>query len=181
MATFRIQVNYVLGTTGKWSNVWHVNAADMVTAVGSCVIGMEDHLLALLSTSAVLKSYLISDPATSAFFTEDRNSAGLNADTGSLLPLWNTVKVLFPAEAFGRPDLKYFKGYVGENTQDAGILSSGARALFDDEIEAMIDDMAANSTPLCSEDGTNYNNASVQPAVQMRQMHRKRKKTVTPP
>lgn len=180
MAVFRIQVNYTKGLTGKWSNVWHVNAADMVAAVASCVIGMEDHLLALLSTACTLKSYLVSDPATSAFFTEDRNSVGLNGDTGTLLPLYNSVKVLFPAEAFGRPDLKYLKGLVGENGQTDGSLDSGLRALVDEEIEAMIDDMAANSTPLCSNDGANYNNAAVQIAVQMRQMHRKRKKTSVP-
>jgi hypothetical protein len=181
MPVFRIQVNYTQGLTGKWSNVWHVNAVDMGDAIASCVIGMEDHLLQLLSTTCLLKSYLISDPATDAFFTEDRNNAGLNGDTGSLLPLYNSVKVLFPPTDFGRPDLKYFKGYVGENRQSAGVLDAGAITQVETEVEGMIDDMTANSTPLCSDDGSNYTAASVQPAVQMRQMHRKRRKTVVTP
>ena len=181
MTVFRIQVNYTKGLTGKWSNVWHVDAADMGDAVASCVIGMEDHLLALLNVGCLLKSYLISDPATSAFFTEDRNSAGLNNDTGSLLPLYNSAKVLFPPTDFGRPDLKYFKGFVGETNQSDGILDSGGQTLLDTEVEGMIDDMTANGTPLCSDTGQVYTTAQVQPAVQMRQMHRKRKKTVVTP
>jgi len=48
-------------------------------------------------------------------------------------------------------------------------------------VEAMIDDMTTNSTPLCDESGLAWGSASVQPAVQMRQMHRKRKKKVVTP
>jgi hypothetical protein len=45
----------------------------------------------------------------------------------------------------------------------------------------MIDDMTANGTPLCTDNGQAYTTAQVQPAVQMRQMHRKRRKTVVTP
>jgi hypothetical protein len=181
MPVFRVQVNYILGVIGKWSNVWHIDAANMAAAAAAPVIGMEDHLLALLTTSATLKSYLISEEGTDAFVTIDRNSPGTNGDIGSLLPLWNSVKVLFPTPGFGRPDLKYFKGCVGENTQTNGQLESGIIALFDTEVEAMIDDMTTNSTPLCDESGLAWGSASVQPAVQMRQMHRKRRKAAPTP
>ncbi len=181
MAVFRIQVNYLLGLTGKWSNVWHINTTDMASAAAAPVLGMEDHLLALLSNTCLLKSYLISDPLTAAFFTVDRNAPGTNGDTGSLLPLYNTVKALFPPSDFGRPDLKYFKGLVGENVQTGGTLDSTFVTFVDAEIQAMIDDMLANGTTLASENGDPYENVTVQPAVQMRQMHRKRKKTVATP
>jgi hypothetical protein len=44
----------------------------------------------------------------------------------------------------------------------------------------LISDMVAAGAPLVSEDNDQYISANGQPAVQMRQMHRKRKKTVTP-
>lgn len=181
MAVFRVQVNYVLGTTGKWSNVWHVRAANMADASAAPVIGMEDHLLALLSTTAVLKSYLVSEEGTSSFATIDRNSAGLNGDTGSLLPLYNSLKAIFPSLDFGRPDIKYFKGLVGENFQTAGVLESSILSAADTEITAMITDMAANDTPLVTDNDQDYSNVTIQSAVQMRQMHRKRRKTVVTP
>jgi hypothetical protein len=180
MAIFRCQVNYLLGLTGKWSNVWHIQAAEMADAAAAPVIGMEDHLLAILDPTAVIKSYLLSEVGTDAFFTNDRNSAGTNPDVGSLLPLFNSVKVLFPSSDFGRPDLKYFKGSLGENNSGGGEVDSAFRTLVDAEIEAMIDEMNTNSTPLCSINGDVYESAQVQPAIQMRQMHRKRRKTAPP-
>lgn len=181
MAIFRLQVNYTFGVLGKWSNVWHMVAADMAAAVAAPVLAMEDHLLAFLSSECTIKSYVVSEVEGDAFFTEDRFSAGANASLGSLLPLYNTVKVIFPSSDFGRPDLKYFKGSVGEAVQTSGFLESAFSGLVDTEVEGMIDDMFTNATPLCSESGDEYETASVQPAVQMRQMHRKRKKTVVIP
>jgi hypothetical protein len=176
MPIYRLQVNYTLGLTGKWSNVWHFKATTMAIAAGAPVIGMEDSLLALLDESCLIKSYLISAIDDDSFFTSDRNSAGLNTDLGSLLPLYNTVKVIIPPTDFGRPDLKYLKGAVGENVQTDGILEPAYVTLVDDTITGMIGDMVSNATPLCTIDGQNYVNVSVQPAVQMRQMHRKRRK-----
>jgi hypothetical protein len=152
----------------------------MAGAVAACVVGMEDNLLAMLSNSCTLKSYLISDPASDSFFTEDRNNLGTYSSSGSLLPFWNACKLIFPPSDFGRPDLKYMKGVVGENVQTDGLLSTGFQTDMDNACSAMIADMIANATPLCSANGDFYETVSVQPLVQMRQMHRKRKKSVTP-
>jgi hypothetical protein len=178
---FRVQVNYTLNTVNKWSNVWHVQATTLGNVSAACVTQMEEKLLALLSNACVLKSFLISAVDSDAFFTNDRNNPGTNEDTGSLLPLWNCVRVVFPPTDSGRPDVKYFKGLVGENTQSGGILESAVQALVDTEVELMIDDMADNGTPLCGDTGQVYTSAQVQEAVQMRQMHRKRKKKVVAP
>ncbi len=181
MATFRIQVNYVLGTTGKWSNVWHITAADMAEAAVACTDVMLDRLVSVLSTTAVLKSFLVSDPASPAFTTLDVNASGTNGDTGSLLPLFNSCKVLFPQADFGRPDLKYLKGFVGENVQTAGVIDSGSITAVDTAMVGLLTDMDGNGTPVCNESGVQYTVVEVQPAVQMRQLHRKRKKTVVTP
>ena len=181
MAVFRIQANYLFGTTGKWSNVWHCTAdtiGDVIVAVDTV---MKGPLLSALSTACTLVSFLVSDPDGPAFLTVTENAAGTNGDTGTLLPLFNSAKVLFPAADLGRPDLKYIKGFVGENTQTAGVLDSGFVTALDNIITGMLEDMDANGTPLGNESGVAYSVASVQPAVQMRQMHRKRRKVVTPP
>lgn len=181
MAPFRIQVNYRLGPLGKWSNVWHATAPDMGTLASAVVEIMEDPLLSLLSTTANIKSFLLSEDGSDAFFTVDRNVPGTNGDTGSLLPLWNSCKVLFPSADFGRPDLKYLKGVVGENVQTAGVLETGFITLVGSTINDMLTAMITNLTPLGSEGGGDYSSASVQTEVQMRQMHRKRKKKVVAP
>jgi hypothetical protein len=181
MAIFRVQVNYTFQTVQKWSNVWHVQAGGLADVSAAVVTDMEPWLITILATTCTLKSFLISDEASDAFLTVDRNTAGTYAFDGPLLPLWNAIKVIFPPSDFGRPDLKYLKGIVGENVQDDGILSNAIQTGVDSAIEGMIDAMAAISVPLCSSNGDVYENAQVQPAVQMRQMHRKRRKKVVTP
>jgi len=181
MAVFRIQVNYTFGTNAKWSNVWHATAADMGEIILAVDTVMKDPLLSALSSACVLKSFLVSDPASPAFLTIDENEAGTNGDIGSLLPLFNSAKVIFPAADLGRPDLKYMKGCVGENNQTATVLDSAFVTALDNIITGLLADMDANGTPLGNESGVAYSVASVQPAVQMRQMHRKRRKTVVAP
>jgi hypothetical protein len=181
MGIFRIQVNYTFQTVNKWSNVWHCTAADLASVAAGVVTTMEGSLLLMLSNSCVLKSFLISDDASDAFLTVDRNSAGLYTSSGPLLPLWNACKIVFPPSDFGRPDVKYMKGIVGENVQTDGLLSSTFLTDMDTAVEALIDTMDTDSIPLCSENGDLYETAQVQPAVQMRQMHRKRRKKVVTP
>jgi hypothetical protein len=181
MPVFRVQVNYTFLTVNKWSNVWHVNASSMVAVSSNLVNVMEGYLLQLLSSACVLKSFLVSEDGTDAFNTIDRNEPGLYSSSGPLLPLFNSVKAIFPSPDFGRPDLKYFKGLVGENVQSDGVLASTPMGDWDNTLTEMINDMDTGATPLCSTDGTLYSAASIQPAVQMRQMHRKRRKApVTP-
>jgi hypothetical protein len=181
MPIYRIQVNYTFGVLGKWSNVWHVSAPTFAAAAAAPVIGMEEHLLAILSIECQLKSYLISDMSSDAFFTADRLVSGTFSGAGSLLPLYNSVKAVFPPSDFGRPDVKYFKGIVGESLQTSGFLESAFSSTVDGAIESMLLDMSANATPLCSTTGDVYETVQIQPAVQMRQMHRKRRKTPAAP
>lgn len=181
MALFRVQVFYERGIGEKWTNVWHCDAADIIAANNAFVTEMEPQLLAMLDSSCNLVKYLVSDPASDAFVIDPRNEAGTSTGSGDLLPLYNTAKVYFDPAGFGRPDYKFFKGFVTESLQTSGVLLSTAQTYIDTACTAMITDMAANSTPLVSDEGDEYSNASVQPAVQMRQMHRRRKKATPTP
>lgn len=181
MGIFRVQVNYTFQAVQKWSNVWHVVSADMATIAANVVSVMEGSLLLCLGNACILKSFLLSEDGTDAFFTIDRNSAGLYVDSGSLLPLYNTAKPIFPSADFGRPDLKYLKGIVGENVQTDGILSNALMTSLDSALTDLIGTMDTAATPLCSAEGDLYSTVIIQPQVQMRQMHRKRKKAAPTP
>ena len=180
MAVFRVQIHYKFGVSQKWSNVWHVNASDLVTASGSVGIAMIDDLLPLLHPSCVLDRVLTSNPATKQFIINTVNEFGTSADSGDLLPLFNCVRVLIPTPGLGRPDLKYIKGFLTETLIDGDIVEPTAATGIDNQLTAIINNMVAEGTPLCTEAGENYTNVSVQGLVQMRQMHRKRRKKATP-
>lgn len=180
MAVFRVQVFYQRGSTGKWTNVWHASAADIPTVQTAFSSQGVPDLLPLLDSSCTLKRYLVSDLDGDLFVSTEINSAGTSTASGDLLPLFNSAKVFLNDGTLGRPDLKYFKGLVTESVQTNGELNSTFSAAVDVLVTTLLDDMAGAGVPLCSIGGTEYVSASVQTDVQMRQMHRKRKKTVTP-
>jgi hypothetical protein len=68
-----------------------------------------------------------------------------------------------------------------ETLIDGDVVEPTAATGIDNQLTAMITDMAAVSVPLCTEEGEGYTNVSVQSLVQMRQMHRKRRKTPVAP
>jgi len=180
MPVFRVQAHYAFGAAGKWSNVWHVSAASLFVAENIFrTIGVPD-LLPLLHNRCQLVSLLVSDLAGSEFITSPINATGTSDITDELLPLYNSAKVLFSDGSFGRPDYKYFKGLLTELMQADGTITSGVAADLDALVETLITDMNDNDAPLVSADNDQYASASVQPAVQMRQMHRKRKRTPAP-
>lgn len=178
MPLFRAQVNYQRGTNEKWSNVWFCTADDILTAsVEWTVTGVPD-LQPILDTTCSIVSVLISDPASDEFITVPINVGGSKSSSADLLPLFNSAKILIPTPGFGRPDLKYIKGNIAEPDQTAGVLTSGAQAELDGRLSVLISDMNTAGVPLVSHEGDPYTNVSVQPAVQMRQMHRKRRRSV---
>lgn len=180
MPVFRVQVNYRRGSSGKWSNVWHASGAD-ITAVNDAVQDfMVPDLLPILDNSAEIASTLVSDDSNTQFITTPVNTAGTSSASGDLLPLYNSAKVFFLDGSLGRPDYKYFKGFVTESIQTNGDLTSGATGALETAMTTLISDMDANGATLVSDDNDPYTTPSAQVAVQMRQMHRKRRKVVTP-
>ena len=177
MALFRAQVNYHRGTNEKWSNVYHCDAASMLVAEAAWQSTGVPDLQPLLDSTCSISTVLLSDPAGPSFVTIPINVGGSKTTSGDLLPLYNTAKVLIPTPGFGRPDIKYLKGNVAEGDQTAGVLTTTATGEIDTRFTTLITDMAAAGAALVSDTGEAYSNCSVQPAVQMRQMHRKRRKT----
>ena len=180
MPVFRVQVFYQLGALGKWSNVWYANSADIPTLQGDVSATMVDDLKAMLHQNCTLLRFLISDLAGTDFVTTEVGENGTNANDDELLPLFNSAKVLFNDGGLGRPDLKYMKGLLTEAIQNNGNLTPAFRGALDVLMTTLLSDMSATSSPLCSREGGEYVAASVQQAVQMRQMHRRRRRIVAP-
>jgi len=181
MALIRVQVHYRLGVTGKWSNVWHVENAGIGTTDAAFVAVAVPVLLDFLHVSCTLDRLLISNPITHEFTVNVINQNGENGDTGEMLPLFNSVKVLFPSTGFGRPDLKYFKGLLTEGMQANATVAPAVVTAIGTAMQGLVSDMATAGAPLVSDEGDAYATVAVQTLVQMRQMHRKRKKKVTTP
>lgn len=176
MPVYRVQVFYQLGLAGKWTNVYHVQAAGIADAAGDFDAAATAPLLQILDPQATLVKYLISDLVGTQFVTVTKGLNGTSTAAGDTLPLFNSVKVLITAGAFGRPDYKFYKGFITESIQTNGILTPGSMGYVDTAVQTMINDMITAGSPLVSENGNAWGQASVQAAVQMRQMHRRRKK-----
>lgn len=177
MPVFRVQVNYTRGTNGKWSNVWHSSGVD-ITAVKDAWLGFGvPDLLPLLDNSAKIATFLVSDLAGSQFITTAVGAAGTSSASGDTLPLFNSLKALFDDGSLGRPDYKFFKGFLTESIQANGLIASGTITAVETFLATLISDLDANGATLVSSDNDPYASASVQEEVAMRQMHRKRRRT----
>jgi len=180
MSVFRVQVFYQRGVSDKWTNVYHVDAADIGVATDAAVDVLRPALLPLLDDSCAIVKLLVSDPASADFVEQVSSAAGTSSASGSILPLFNSVKVFFRAGLIGRPDYKFLKGAITESVQTDGLLESTFVTAVDNAFTDLIGDMSTASAPLCSESGDLWTTVDVQEAVQGRQMHRKRKRPATP-
>lgn len=180
MATFRVQFFYERGSNEKWSNVWHVDATSLSVARLAAGNVMLAPLLSLLDSTCKITKLLVSDLASPAFVEVAVNSNGTSSSGGTLLPLFNSVKAFFQTAASGRPDYKFLKGLLTEDQHAGGFLATGVGTSIDTILTNMLTAMTTNGTNLVSENGDLWSSPSVQDFVQMRQMHRRRKKA-TPP
>lgn len=181
MGTFRVQFFYQRGANEKWSNVWHVDAPTILAARLAAGNVMLAPLLSLLDSTCKIVKLLVSDPLTTAFIEVPVNSSGTNSAGGTLLPLYNSVRALFSTTVGGRPDYKFLKGYITEDAHAAGDLATGIATTIDTVLTTMLTAMETNGTKLVSKNGDVWSNPSIQTAVQMRQMHRRRKKKLVAP
>lgn len=178
MPAYRTQVFYQRAINEKWTNVYHIFSTGVGNAASAAESEMVPVLRTLLDQTCTLVKLLVSDPITAAFVEVPVGLVGLGVGAGSLLPLFNSIKVIWPTAAGGRPDYKYLKGFLTEDLQTAGLINSGTVTDIQVAITGMQADMVAASAPLCSNSGDAWGTAVVQQAVQMRQMHRRRRRPV---
>jgi len=180
VATTRLQVFYQEGEGEKWSNVYHLDVTTLTDAITAFTTDMQAALLSILHSSCRIVKVLASSLTDDTFVEASIEEAGTSAFTDSRLPFFNSVRVLAATTGLGAPDSKFIKGWLTEGNSSSGSIDSIALA---DLVTALVDmrsDLTGNDTPLVSESGDLWGTITAKPIIQMRQMHRKRKK-VTPP
>lgn len=181
-ATFKVQIFKHVGTLRPWSNVYLLDAADLLAAVdmaNSLVTNETNlHYDNVIYDRAVVSSLT---PHDDVFETIPLATTGnLDLSGEDYLPLFNSIRVDFHVVGGGRPSRKYFRCPVREVDQVDGLLTSDALTAFQSRALGFVAALATDSVAWVDPDGQAIDSASVFEEVQMRQLHRKRRRTPTP-
>lgn len=181
MAAFRLQVfKQLTGSDREWSNTYELEAVDLAEAVliVPSIAAMEQdiHTSDVTITRALVND---KDPGTDVFSTIALNLTGTRTGggDGAYLPLFNTIRVDINVEGGGRPSRKFYRCPVLESDQQAGFVDPGVLGTIVGLVQAQIDANIGNAPRLVDPDGQGWIEAVGFAKVQMRQLHRKRRKT----
>jgi hypothetical protein len=180
MAIWEVRVVYRTGDR-FWENTYHVDvgsATDVPAGVISAFIDFaRNALLEIYTVERVVRR-----PAgtTDAFIETIVGAAGLlEIGSNKALPLWNTVRVLLNAGA-GRPGVKFLRGILTQASliDEQNHIDGGSVSLIQGLFDALTNELSDESCWLVEgEDNKQVVSGIVQSTIQMRQQHRKRKKT----
>lgn len=173
-ATDTVQIFFTQTGDRFWTNVFHVNALTLDDAAawanGILATAMVSELNLAFSCVKTVVNHLADD----SFETTPLSLVG--AVTGDYLPLFNTVKVDVSMAGHGRNDGKFVRGWLHEGVVTDGKIDSAVRTAFEDVFNTLISDSTAAGVDIVDLDGNLWQVASVREAIQMRQLHRRRKK-----
>lgn len=182
MPLFTIQIFKHLSSTPdrEWTNVYHVfrsgipeaedDAQAIATMEQSIHQGVVQFSRARVSTTV---------EGDSVFSVVPLGFAGAGAGS-DLLPLFNTVRVDVLTSNLGRPDRKYYRLPIDEGGQTNGVLTSAVQSTVQSAVQSLIDDLNATEGVLVAADTGIWQTATVITAVQMRQLHRRRRRAPAP-
>jgi len=178
-ATDKVQIFFTKDGSRFWTNVYHVNALtlDAAAAWANIVLAgaMTNQLCDVFHVAKTVVDHLADD----TFVSTPLNLVGEVTET-EILPLFNTVKVDIAVAGNGRNDGKFIRGWLRESVMTDGAIASAALSAFDDIFSGLIADSTAAGVDLCDADGNLWLTATCRPAIQERQLHRRRKKVVAP-
>jgi hypothetical protein len=168
---------------GKWSNVYGFVAATLAAATADMVDILTNLEKPLLHPSVVLASIRISSaiPFDDSFTITPIGENGTSADAADLLPFFNCVRVDIGVIGGGRPSRKYWKGLLTETLVTGMQVTPGALAAIETGFNGAIAAAEAAVMAFSDNDGQDWDTAVAVADVQMRQMHRKRRKKVVAP
>lgn len=175
MPLFNLQIEKELG--GEfWVNRYIVQLDDLTQAVfiGNTITGYE---LAIHMDVVNFTKYRVSDidPTSDVFVIVPIGQTGQRTTIGPYLPLFNVVRVDFPAGT-GRPSRKYLRLPVLESDQTNGALETSLISLVNTEYGTPLGDLPE----FVDVDGTGLGTGITQPRVAMRQLRRGSKRRTTP-
>lgn len=173
-ATARIQMFSTFTGDRFWTNVFHVNAIDLNSAASFANIVIAPALAEHMDGSFRVVKSLVSDLSNDDFIDTPLNEVG-DLSGSAYLPLFNTIKVLISVDGLGRNDSKFLRGGVTEARQINGQLEAAVITAVEATWNGLIADGNAAGVDLVDTDGNLWLVATCQAAVQMRQLHRRRK------
>lgn len=177
--TAKIQIFHTQNDSRFWTNVYHVDAVDLNAAAGFAntviVTAHQAHLFDSFRVVKTICNWLANDD----FITTPMSLEGLFT-ASPYLPLFNTVKVNIAVAGFGRNDYKFYRGGLAEGSQTDGQLEPATITAFTDMVDGMITDSNASGVDLVDDAGNLWLTASTQAAIQMRQLHRRRRALSVP-
>jgi hypothetical protein len=178
--SFKVEIFKHFGTSRPWANTYLLDAADLLDAQGMAesIVTAETQLhytvvqydrLLVSSTTPLDSVFEVTPLAT----TGQRDSSGVQ-----FLPLFNTVRVDFHAIGGGRPSRKYYRAPIGEFEQTDGLLETATLASWQSLIDSFLASLAGAGVAWVDPQSQVIDAGSVQRPVQMRQLHRKRRRSV---
>ena len=180
MPVFKIEMFKRLGSE-NWANVYHVEAATLLSAtdavpiIRNMEVGM--HLDTVTIEYARVSTLAEGD---GIYTTIPINSAGGRSSAGGTLPLFNTLRADFPPDGGGRPSRKYFRGALTEGDISFDTISGVRLADAQTVLDNLIDNLQTAGLPYVDVDGQTIQVASPYTRVQMRQLHRRRRRVSSP-
>lgn len=165
----------------EWSNDYVVDAASLEAGVAAAAViyNAEEsfHNVATTFTRALVSSTVQFD---NVFQSIVLNSPGERANPADNLPLWNTVRLDITATGGGRPGRKFYRLPLGESDVANYIIDSGLAGDIKAAMDGVVADLAALGSPWLVNGERPAAETFVYSKVQMRQLHRKRRRTPAP-
>jgi hypothetical protein len=162
--------------------VWHVDIGALEDVPGGLLLALQTfHLDTLLDLYTLVR--LVRRPAgtSDAFIEVLIDTVGANAvGAAHVLPLWNTVRILLEG-GVGRPGIKFLRGFLTDAmlADELGHIDPAIVTAIENHA---IDLFNAASDAACSFVYGSDNRVAVSPttqsSIQMRQPHRKRRRTI---
>lgn len=182
MPLYRIQVKKGRVFSDRtWSNEYLVSGPSLEAArnAGLAIQGIERQIHApVVEYRQVLVSTVV--PLDNVYTSIPLNGNGERVVfDAEYLPMFNTFRADIEVAGGGRPSRKYFRGPVLESDQSDGALVPGVVALVDAAVNQMIEDVLVVECQLVDPDAQEWIACHTFAQVQMRQLHRKRKKKTT--
>jgi hypothetical protein len=174
MPVWQVDIQKQLGSE-YWTNVYHVDVAGQAqaAAVAEQIAAIEQdiHLTIVTFVNYRVRPY----PSGGAPGTVYPLGYNGQNPSGSYLPLWNTLNVVFQA-ATGRPSRKYLRIPIVEEAQSDGVLNPTYLASFQDNYAEPLQLIPE----LVDVDGQGFGAIRVLSAIGMRQLRRGSRRRVTP-
>lgn len=181
MARFKVEV-FKAYQGEQWGNVYLIEAAGLAEAINAA--GPIADMDQAMHKPRVTQLYArVSDvqPGTDVFATIPLNRLGTGNSNGTSLPLYCTCRVDLQVQGGGRPSRKYFRMPIEEGDQVDGSLTSTFLGIYAGVLQGGLNALSSAGVQFVDPDGQAIVNAVIYPNVQMRQLHRRRKRSAAAP